>query len=157
MLFQREIGANLTLVPYRGGPPAVQDLAAGQLDVLIATSIYLPLVRAGTIKAYAVTSDTRLAGAPEIPTFKESGLPSLSYFEWASLFAPNHTLGEIIKKLNRAATDALADPAVVLRVTDLEFEAFPRERQTPEALSAMEKADSQKWLPLMREFGIKAE
>jgi tripartite-type tricarboxylate transporter receptor subunit TctC len=82
MLFQRETSTNLALVPYRGGAPAVQDLAAGQIDVLIATSLYLPLVRAGSVRAHAVTSDTRLVGAPEIPTFEESGLPSLSYFDW---------------------------------------------------------------------------
>jgi tripartite-type tricarboxylate transporter receptor subunit TctC len=157
MLFQRETNTNLTLVPYRGGPPAVQDLAAGQLDVLIATSLYLPLARAGSIKAYAVTSDTRLVGAPEIPTFKELGLPSLSYFEWASLFAPKGTPGDIIGRLNKAAMEALGDPALLLRLADFEFEAFPREKQTPEALSAMQKADAQKWLPLMREFGIRAE
>jgi tripartite-type tricarboxylate transporter receptor subunit TctC len=157
MLFQRETSTNLTLVPYRGGPPAVQDLVAGQLDVLIATSLYLPLVRSGSIKAYAVTSDTRLVGAPEIPTFKESGLPLLSYFEWASLFAPKGTPGDPIGKLDKAVMEALADPAVLLRLADFQFEAFPREKQTPEALTAMQKADAQKWLPLMREFGIKAE
>jgi tripartite-type tricarboxylate transporter receptor subunit TctC len=103
MLFQRETGTNLALVPYRGGAPAVQDLAAGQIDVLIATSLYLPLVRSGSVRAYAVTSDTRLIGAPEIPTFEESGLPSLSYFEWSALFAPKGTPSDIIGKLNRAA------------------------------------------------------
>jgi tripartite-type tricarboxylate transporter receptor subunit TctC len=90
----------------------VQDLAAGQIDVLIATSLYLPLVCAGSIRAYAVTSDTRLVGAPEIPTFEESGLPSLSYFEWDALFAPKGTPSDIIGKLNRAAMEALADDQI---------------------------------------------
>jgi tripartite-type tricarboxylate transporter receptor subunit TctC len=157
MLFQGETSTNLALVPYRGGAPAVQDLEAGQIDVLIATSLYLPLVRAGSVRAYAVTSDTRLAGAPEIPTFEESGLPSLSYFEWNALFAPKGTPSDIIGKLNRAAMEALADPAVRRRLTDFEFEAPPPEKQTPEALAGMQKADAKKWLPLMREFGIKAE
>jgi len=157
MLFQRETNTNLALVPYRGGAPAVQDLAAGQIDVLIATSLYLALVRAGSIRAYAVTSDTRLLGAPEIPTFEESGLPSLSYFDWDALFAPKGTPGDIIGKLNRAAMEASADPAVRRRLADFEFEAPPREKQTPEALAAMQQADAKKWLPLLREFGIKAE
>jgi tripartite-type tricarboxylate transporter receptor subunit TctC len=88
MLFQRETSTNLALVPYRGGAPAVGDLGAGQIDMVIATSFYLPLVRAGSIRAYAVTSDTRLAGAPDIPTFGELGLPVLTYSEWSGLFAP---------------------------------------------------------------------
>jgi tripartite-type tricarboxylate transporter receptor subunit TctC len=82
--------------------------------------------------------------APEIPTFKESGLPSLSYFEWNSLFAPKGTPGDIIGKLNMAAMEALTDPTVPLRLADFEFEALPREKQTPEALAAMQKADAKK-------------
>jgi tripartite-type tricarboxylate transporter receptor subunit TctC len=148
MLFQRETSTTLALVPYRGGAPAVQDLAAGQIDVLIATSLYLPLVRAGSLRAYAVTSDTRLVGAPEIPTFEESGLPSLSYFEWNALFAPKGTPGDIIGKLNRAVLEALADPAVPRRPADFEFEVFPREKQTPEALAAMQKADAKKMVTI---------
>ena len=84
-------------------------------------------------------------------------MPSLSYFEWDALFAPKGTPSDIIGKLNGAAMEALADPAVRRRLADLEFETPPREKQTPEALSAMQKADAQKWLPLMREFGIRAE
>jgi tripartite-type tricarboxylate transporter receptor subunit TctC len=76
--FQKETGTQFALVPYRGTAPAMQDLVAGQIDLLIDTPIQLPLVRTGSIKAYAVTSDTRLALAPDIPTFAEMGLPTLS-------------------------------------------------------------------------------
>jgi tripartite-type tricarboxylate transporter receptor subunit TctC len=115
----------------------------------------LPLVRAGNIKALAVTSDTRLALAPDIPTFRELGLPTVSFSGWGGFFAPKGTPKEIIGKLNAAAVDALADPAVRSRLVNLGFEVFPRERQTPEALGALVKADAEKWWPIIKEFGIK--
>ena len=155
--FQRKTGTKFAVVPYRGGPPAVQDLAAGQIDLLIYGVPPLPLARAGSIKAYAVASDARMAVAPDIPTFAEMGLPALSYSEWFGLFAPKGTRREIIGKLNAAAVEALADPAVRSRLVELGFEVFPREQQTPEALSALVKADAEKWWPIIKELGIKAE
>jgi tripartite-type tricarboxylate transporter receptor subunit TctC len=95
--------------------------------------------------------------AAEIPPFRELGLPSLSLSIWAGLFAPKDTAREIISKLNAAAVEGLADPAVRSRLADLGMELFPRERQTPEALGALVKADAAKWWPLIKEFGIKAE
>jgi tripartite-type tricarboxylate transporter receptor subunit TctC len=157
MFFQRQIGATLTLVPYRGGAPAVQDLAAGQIDILIATPLYLPLVRAGSIKAFAVTSEARFAEAPELSTFTEIGLPALSYYQWTALFAPRGTPEDIISKLNRAAIEALANPAVRSRLAELGFEALSKEKQTPQVLATMQKAVAEKWLPLVKEFGIQAE
>jgi tripartite-type tricarboxylate transporter receptor subunit TctC len=115
------------------------------------------LVRAGSIKAYAVTSDRRLALAPEIATFAEMGLPALSYSSWFGLFAPTGTPKDIIGKLNAAAVNALADPVVRSWLVDLGLEDFLAERQTPEALGALVKADAEKWWPLIKEFGIKAE
>jgi tripartite-type tricarboxylate transporter receptor subunit TctC len=144
-------------VPYRGLPPAVQDLAAGQVDLLFGTSDQLPLMRAGSIKAYAVTSNARLAVAPDIPTFAEVGLPALCYAAWAGLFALKSTPRDIIDKLHAATVEALSDPAVRSRFIDLGFEVFPHERQTPEALGEMMKADAEKWWPIMKELGIKAE
>ena len=114
-------------------------------------------MRAGSVKAYAVSSDVRLASAPDIPTFREMGLPALSYTTWAGLFAPKGTPEEIVGKLNAAAVEVLADPTVRSRLGDFGLEIFPRERQTPEALSALVKADAEKWWPIIREFGIKAE
>lgn len=156
-VFQKETETRLALVPYRGTAPAMQDLAAGQIDLLFAPSDGLSLVRAGTIKAYAVTSEKRLAVAPEVPTVAEIGYQSLAFSTWWGLFAPKGTPKEIVGKLNEAAMDALADPATRSRLVELGFEIFPRERQTPEALGALVKADAEKWWPVIKEFGIKAQ
>jgi tripartite-type tricarboxylate transporter receptor subunit TctC len=156
-LFQKETATRFAFVPYRGGSPGIQDLVAGQIDLGFYLPFQLPLVRAGSIKAYAVTSDVRLVLAPDIATFAEIGLPSLSYSAWNGLFAPKGTSKDIIGKLNAAAVEALADPAVRARFTDLGLEVFPREQQTPEALGAMVKADAAKWWPIIKELGIKGE
>ena len=155
--FQKETETQLTLVPYRGTAPTMQDLVAGQIDLSFNSTDQLPLVRAGSIKAYAVTGDTRLALAPDIPTFAEMGLPAVSYSTWFGFFAPKGTPNDIIGKLNAAAVEALADQSVRSRLADLGMEVFPRERQTPEALGALVKAGAQKWWPIMKELGIKAE
>jgi tripartite-type tricarboxylate transporter receptor subunit TctC len=157
LFFQKASGTRVALIPYRGSAPGMQDLVAGQTDLYFTTPVELPLVRAGSVKAYAVTSDMRLAVAPDIPTFAELGLPSLSFSNWYGLFAPKGTPRDIVAKLDAAAVDALADPAVRSRLADLGYEVFPRERQTPEALGAMQKADAEKWWPVIRETGIKAD
>ena len=157
-LFQKETGTQLTLVPYRGGAPAMQDLAGGQIDLLFSNLDALPLARAGSIRAYAVASDTRSALAPDIPTSGEMGLPlSFSGFGWQGLFAPKGTPKEIIDRLNAAIVQGLADPAMPARLAKVGYEIFPREQQTPEALRALQKAQIDKWWPLVKEFGIKAE
>jgi tripartite-type tricarboxylate transporter receptor subunit TctC len=156
-LFRKETGTQFTLVPYRGEAAAIQDLIAGQIDLLFYSLDSLPLARSEGINAYVVTNDTRSVLAPEIPTMAEMGLPALSYSTWFGFFAPKGTPRNIIGKLNVAATEALADPAVRLRFTDLSLEIFPRERQTPDALAALQRADAAKWWPLINEFGIKAE
>jgi tripartite-type tricarboxylate transporter receptor subunit TctC len=156
--FQKETGTQFALVPYRGGAPAMQDLVAGQIDLLITNLDALPLVRAGSIKAYAATSDTRSAMAPDIPTFGEMGLPlPFSGFGWQGLFAPKGTLKEIIDRLNAAVVLGLADSAMPARLANVGFEIFPREQQTPKALGAFQKAQIEKWWPLIKEFGIRAE
>ena len=136
---------------------AVQDLAAGQIDLWFGTADQLPLVRAGSIKAYAAASDARMAVAPDIPTFGEMGLPAVSFSAWVGLFAPKGTPKEIIGKLNAAAVGALADPAVRSRFVGLGLEIFPREQQTPEALGALVKADAEKRWPIIKKLGIKPE
>jgi tripartite-type tricarboxylate transporter receptor subunit TctC len=155
--FQKETGTQMTFVPYRGVAPAMQDLLAGQIDLLFSGPEQLPLMRAGSVKAYAVSSDERLASAPDIPAFREIGLPVLSYTTWAGLFAPKGTPKDIISKLNVAVVNALVDPAVRTRFVDLGMEIVPREQQTPEALGALVKADAEKWWPIIKELGIKAE
>jgi tripartite-type tricarboxylate transporter receptor subunit TctC len=152
--FQKEIGTHFQFVPYRGGAPAMQDLLAGQIDLHFDAPLQLPLVRAGSVKAYAVTAHTRLAAAPDVPTFDEVGLPALFYSPWYGLFAPKGTPKDIIGKLNAAVVETLADRTVRSRFAEIGQEIFPREQQTPEALGAMQK---EKWWPLIKELGIKAE
>ena len=155
--FQKQVGTQFSFVPYRGAAPAMQDLVAGQIDIVIGGPEQLPLMRAGSVKAYAVTDEKRLAAAPEIPTFREIGIPALSYTTWAGLFAPKDTPKDILTKLNAAVVKALADAELNSRLAEFGFEVFPREQQTPEALDAMQKADAEKWWPIIKEFGIKAE
>jgi tripartite-type tricarboxylate transporter receptor subunit TctC len=155
--FRKETMTEFTLVPYRGEAAATQDLIAGQIDLLFSSPDSLPLARSGSIKAYAVTGDTRSVLAPEIPTMAEMGWPAVSYSTWFGFFAPKGTPRDIVSKLNAAVVEALADRAVQSRLFDLGLKIFPRERQTPEALAALQRADAAKWWPLIKEFGIKAE
>jgi tripartite-type tricarboxylate transporter receptor subunit TctC len=156
-VFQKETGTKFTLVPYCGTPPELQDAIAGQIDLFFDTPVRLPLVRAGRIKAYATTSDMRLELAPEIPTFGEIGLPTLSYSAWFGLFAPKGTSRDVIGTLNGAVVEALADAAVRSRLVDFGFQVVPRARQAPENLGALVRADADKWWPIIKELGIKAE
>jgi len=155
--FQKETGTRFALVPYRGAASAMQDLVAGQIDLDLETPVQLPFMQAGSVKAYAVTSNTRLAQAPDIPTFAEMGLPALSWSGWWGFFAPRGTPKDVIGKLNAAAVEALGDPAVRSRFDALGQEIFPRERQTPEALGTLVKADAEKWWPVIKELAINLE
>ncbi len=158
LLFQKETGTRFQFVPYRGSAPAVQDLVAGQIDLMIdPLSTTLPQVHAGTIKAYAVVARTRLAEAPEIPTADEAGLAGVLPSQWFGLWVPAGTPKDIIKKLNAAIVDALADTTVRVRIADLGQEVAPREQQTPEALGAFQKAEIGKWWPIVKEANIKPE
>jgi tripartite-type tricarboxylate transporter receptor subunit TctC len=156
--FQKETATQFTFVPYRGGPTLLQDLVAGQIDLVFGYADRLPLVRAGSIRAYAVASDARLALAPDIPTFAEMGLRlSFSGVGWQGLFAPKGTPKEIIDRLNAVTVQALADPVMRSRLADLGFEIFPLEQQTPAALGVFQQAQIEKWWPLIKELGIKPE
>jgi tripartite-type tricarboxylate transporter receptor subunit TctC len=156
-LFQKETGTRLTVVPYRGTAQAMQDLVGGQIDMTFELPVQLPQMRSGSVKGYAVTSEKRLAAAPDLPTFAEMGLPALTAATWFGFFAPRGTPGDIVGKLNAATVEALADPAVQSRFAALGLEIFPREQQTPEALDALVKADARKWWPIIKESGIKLE
>jgi tripartite-type tricarboxylate transporter receptor subunit TctC len=156
--FQKETGTQFAMVPYRGGAPAVQDPVAGHVDLyLFGTPANLEVARAGSIKAYAVTSDTRLAFAPDIPTVSEMGPPALTDSSWTGFFAPKGTPRDIIDKLNAAVVETLAEAGARSRIGALGFEIFPREQQTPEFLGDLQKADIAKWWPIIKEFGIRAE
>jgi tripartite-type tricarboxylate transporter receptor subunit TctC len=158
VFFQRETGTRFQFVPYRGAAPAIQDLVAGQIHMAIVDPVVsMPQVRAGTIKAYGVTAKTRLLSAPDIPTLDEAGLPGFDISQWHGLWLPKGTPKNIIAKVNGAAMEAVADPKVRARLADLGQEIFPRDRQTPEGLGAFQKAEIEKWWPIIKEAGIKAE
>src|SRR5204862_6087558 len=114
-------------------------------------------VRAGKIRAYAVTAKTRLASAPDLPTVDEAGLPGFYISVWHGLWVPKGTPNEVMAKLNAAVVEALDDPAVRQRLAELGQEIPSREQQTPEALSAFHKAEIDKWGPIIRASNIKAE
>jgi tripartite-type tricarboxylate transporter receptor subunit TctC len=155
--FQKQTGTQFTIIPYRAANNMREDFVAGRTDLLVGYPFDLSTFPEGTVRAYAVASDTRLTFASEIPTFAEAGLPSLVYSGWYGLFAPKGTPKDIIAQLNAAAVEALADPVVQARLADAGFDLFPREKQTPEALATMQKADAEKWWPIIKELGIKAE
>jgi len=158
VLFQKETGTRFRLVPYRGAGPAIQDLAAGRIDMaMLNVGPVLPQVRAGAIKAFAVTAMRRLAAAGDIPTVDEAGFPGLYSSVWFGFWAPAHTPKEVIARLNSATVEALADPAVRARLRDLAQEIFPPAQQTPEALGVLQKSEIAKWWPIIKAAGIKGE
>jgi tripartite-type tricarboxylate transporter receptor subunit TctC len=158
LLFQKETGTQLQHVPYRGTAPAIQDLLAGQINIMIESpAAVLPHLRTGAIKAYAVTAKSRSGAAPDVPSVDEVGMTGFYFSTWNALFAPKGTPNSIVAKLNAAAVEALADSAVRLRLTDLAQELPLRERQTPDALTAFHKAEIEKWWPIIRAANIKGE
>jgi tripartite-type tricarboxylate transporter receptor subunit TctC len=156
--FQNLIKTPLNFVPYRGTGPALQDLVAGQIDMIVdQASNSMAQVQAGKIRAYAITANKRLAVAPDIPTVDEAGLSGFYISIWNGLWVPRGTPKEAITKLNAAVVEALADPAVRQRLADVGLEIPPREQQTPEALGAHQKAEADKWWPIIKAANIKAE
>ena len=151
-------GARFQFVPYRGAGPAMQDLVAGQIDIMIDQAANsLPQVRAGTIKAYAVTAKTRLAAAPDIPTVDEAGVPGLHISIWHALWMPKGTPKDVIARINAAVVEALADANTRRRLADLGQELPPPEQQNPQALAAFHKAEVEKWWPIIKAANIKGE
>jgi tripartite-type tricarboxylate transporter receptor subunit TctC len=158
VLFQNVTGTRFQFVPYRGTGPAMQDLVAGQIDIMFAdTTTSLSHVASGAIKAYAVMLKSRLRSASDIPTVDEAGLPGLHFFGWFALFAPKSTPKGLITTVNQALVDALADSAVGQRVAAIGMEVPPRDQQTPEALAALQKAETEKWWPIIKAANIKGE
>jgi tripartite-type tricarboxylate transporter receptor subunit TctC len=158
VFFQKQTGTTFQFVPYRGAAPAMQALVAGQIDMIIdSPTIVMPQVRAGNIKVYAVAANSRLSTAPDIPTVDEAGLPGFYVSSWSGLWAPKGTPKEIIAKLSTAVANGLADGAVRSRFADIGMQVFPREQQTPEALRAHQNAEIEKWWPIIKEAGIRAE
>jgi tripartite-type tricarboxylate transporter receptor subunit TctC len=158
ILFQNVTGTRFHFVPYRGAAPASQDLVAGHIDLMLLNlTNALPYIRNGSIKAFAIMANRHSAAAPEIPTVDQAGLPGFYVTLWLGLWAPKGTPNAVIAKLNSAVVSALADPAVRTRLGDLGMEIFPRDQQTPEAFAAFQKAEIEKWLPIIKATGIKGE
>jgi tripartite-type tricarboxylate transporter receptor subunit TctC len=158
LLFMDMTGTTAQPVPYRGGAPAMQDLVGGQIDLMVADPIIVvPQLRSGGIKAYAVTATSRLSSAPEIPTVDEAGLPGYQVSLWHGLWMPKGTPQPIVDKLSAAVIEALADPTVQAKLAALGQDIFPRERQTPQALDAHQKAEIARWYPLIKAAAIKVE
>jgi tripartite-type tricarboxylate transporter receptor subunit TctC len=158
LYFENVTGIKLQYVPYRGTAPALTDLVAGQIDIIIdQTSNSIAQVRAGTIRAYAVTDDKRVASASEIPTTDEAGLSGLHMTLWSGLWVPKDTPKDVVAKLNAAAVDAMNDPAVRKKFEDLGLQMPPQDQLTPEALGAWQKAEIAKWWPMIKAANVKID
>jgi tripartite-type tricarboxylate transporter receptor subunit TctC len=156
--FQNVTGTTFQFVPYRGDAPAVQDMMAGQIDMMIVpSSNFTAQVLAGTIRAIAVPSKTRLANLPDVPTTDEAGLPGYYASIWFGMWAPKNTPKDVIVKLNAAAVAALADEGVKARLNKLGQQVAPRDLQEPAAFAAFQKSEAEKWWPIIKAANIKVE
>lgn len=158
LLFMDLTGTTAQVVPYRGNAPAMQDLVAGQIDVMIADPVTgVPQVQGGNIKAYAVTARTRLSTAPDIPTVDEAGLPGYYVSLWHGLWMPKGTPQPIMARLNAAVIETLADSTVQAKLASLGQDIFSADRQNPRALDAHQRAEIAKWWPLIKAAEIKVQ
>ena len=158
LYFEQVSGAKLQFVPYRGTAPALSDLVGGQIDLIVdQTSNSINQVRAGTIRAYAVTQAARLAQAPDIPAVDEAGLPGFHMTLWSGLWVPKGTPKEIVARLNAATEEALSDPAVQKQMENLGLQMPDKDKANPEALGAWQKAEIAKWWPLIQAADVKVE
>jgi tripartite-type tricarboxylate transporter receptor subunit TctC len=158
LYFENISGAKLQYVPYRGTAPALNDLVAGQIDIIVdQTSNSIGQVRAGNIRAYAVTAEKRLPSAPEIPTTDEAGLPGFHMTLWSGMWVPRGTPGDIVRKLNAAVVDALNDPAARKQLENLGLQMPPADQLSPAALGNWQKAEIAKWWPMIKAANVKVD
>jgi tripartite-type tricarboxylate transporter receptor subunit TctC len=158
LYFENATGIKLQYVPYRGTGPALNDLVAGQIDIIVdQLSNSINQVRAGTIRGYAVTDTKRAAQAADIPTVDEAGLPGFHMTLWSGLWVPKGTPKEIVAKLNAAAIEALSDPAVRKQLENLGLQMTPLDQLSPEALRDWQKAEIAKWWPMIKAANVKVE
>jgi tripartite-type tricarboxylate transporter receptor subunit TctC len=158
LYFENVSGIKLQYVPYRGTAPALNDLVAGQIDIIVdQTSNSISQVRAGTIRAYAITDGKRVDSAPDIPTVDEAGLPGFHMTLWSGLWVPKDTPKEIIAKLNAAAVEALNDPAVRKQLENLGLQMPPKDQASPQALGTWQKAEIAKWWPMIKAANVKVD
>src|SRR3954454_21607488 len=158
ILLQQLTKTEVTFIPYRGAGPAMPDLVSGQVDLLVVQgAVALPQVRGGTIKAIANLSPQRSASMPDIPTSDETGVPGLYMSGWFGFWAPKGTPKDVVAKLNGAMVQVLADPTTKAKFAERGLDVATREQQTPEGLAAFNKAEIEKWWPLIRAAGVKAE
>jgi tripartite-type tricarboxylate transporter receptor subunit TctC len=156
--FQKETATKFQFVPYRGNAPAMQDLLAGQIDFMIEpSSNFRSLVATHSIKPYAITGRARLPSSPDIPTADEAGLPGFVASLWYGLWVPRDTPKDIVEKLNATMRQVLADPFVQKRFEDLGIEISPRDQQSPETLRAFQKAEMERWWPIIKASNIRVE
>lgn len=158
VFFREKTGTRFQLVPYRGAAPAIPDMIAGRIDfAALEGSSTLPYVKTGQIKAFAVLAKARWNAAPDVPTIDELGLSGLQMPYWNGLWVPKGTPPEIVARLNAAVVETMADPAVRQRLVDMGQEIPPADQQTPRALSALHRADIEKWWPIMKAANIRSE
>jgi tripartite-type tricarboxylate transporter receptor subunit TctC len=158
LLLQQLTKTEVTFIPYRGAGPAMTDLVSGQVDLLVVQgAVALPQVRGGTIKAIANLSPQRSASMPDIPTSDETGVPGLYMSGWFGFWAPKGTPKDVIAKLNGTMREVLADPSTKAKFAELGLDVASAEQQTPEGLAAFQKAEIEKWWPIIKASGIKAE
>src|ERR1700754_4177374 len=156
--FQKETGTKFQFVPYRGNAPAMQDLLAEQIDFMIEpSSNFKSLLGAGSVKPYAITGRTRLPSSPDIPTADEAGMPGFFATLWYGLWVPKDTPKDVIARLNATMVQVLADPPVRKRLEELGIEIAPPAQQSPEALRAYQKAEAERWWPIIKAANIKME
>ena len=157
--FQKIAGVKFQFVPYKGGSSdIIRDITAGHIDFTFDQAITsLSHIKGGNVRALAVTSDKRLEAAPEIPTVDEAGAPGIYISTWYGLWVPKGTSKDIVAKLNATMTQVLFDPQVRQRFADLGIQMTPIDQQSPEALRAYQKAEAERWWPIIKAANIKVD